>query len=119
MSTKWVLAMIITVTTAFGALPVYAQDSATEVHINLAHVDFADPAEVSKAYHDLKAQARDVCDTVASYDEVYSTAAERHCEVNAVSDAVRQVNRIELSQLDDLANRRKVHALSSLNAPGR
>ncbi len=89
------------------ASPVLADDTAaSEAHITLSHVDFTDPAAVRRAYDDLKTQARYVCDVAATYDHDYDYRAEKVCETNAVTNAVREINQVQLSRIDDEANGR-------------
>lgn len=116
---KFFLVLIVISAVAFDAPHVRAGDTAVEVHINFDHVDFSNPVEAQKAYNELKAQARYVCDMAATYDKDYDPAVERHCEANAVVDAVRRVNRVELSEVEGHANDRGAHELCLLNKSRR
>ena len=66
-----------------------------------AQVDFANPVAVRQFYDRLKIEARTVCDTAASYDHDYDAHPAKDCEHQAVADAVRQVDRPQLSELHD------------------
>ena len=101
------------------SIPAWADDSAAATaHVVVKPADLSDPAAARDVYRRLKVQARYVCDVAATYDRDYDTASERSCEARTVSDAVRRINQVELSRIDDQANGRGVHDLS-LNTTGR
>ncbi len=99
--------------------PAWADDTTVaEAHMSVPATGHADAAATAKLYRQLQMQARYVCDTAASYDHDYDTAREKACEAQAMSDALRQINRDDLSRLDDQAHGHAVRDLS-LNTSGR
>ena len=83
------------------AASAHAQDSrAADARVK-ARVDFDNPVQVRQFYDRLKTEARAVCDTAAGYDHDYDAHPARDCEHQALADAVRQVDRPQLSELHD------------------
>ena len=83
------------------ATGVQAQDSRVADTQVKAQVDFDNPVQVRQFYDRLKTEARTVCDTAASYDHDYNAHPAKDCEHQALADAVRQVDRPQLSELHD------------------
>ncbi len=79
--------------------PVYSRD-----------IDFNKPSQVRALYHRLQQVAHDVCQSDVS--DPMSREADKTCEAQAVSDAVRDINQPQLSRLDDESNGRTQSSLA-------
>lgn len=93
------LSLLLAVSTAF-ALPAAADDREPEQALVSARgVDFNSPAQVQRFYNRLNTAASAVCDdNTATRDQ--TTDAYKSCVRDAVSGAVRSLNKPLLSQLD-------------------
>ncbi len=102
---------------AFAADP--AADYATvQSRVYMPKVDFSDRDQVRAVYHRLTVEARYVCDQAATYANNYSPVEERKCEDEALADAVRDINRTQLSTLYD-EKRGQAPIELSVNSPRR
>ena len=116
---RTLLSATIVLAATLVCVPAWADDSgAVTARFVVKRADAGDEAGAREVYRRLKVEARYVCDTAASYDRDYNTSSERACEARTVSDAVRQIDKVELSRIDDQANGRAVHDLS-MNTTGR
>ncbi len=84
-------------TLALGATAAHAEDD-QGLHIRLDR-DLSAPGAAEKTYRNIQDAAHDACDTNGVRD-MATVSADRACYDRVVSDAVRQVNRPELSRLD-------------------
>ncbi len=97
-----------------------SDDSSASVRsdVKFPHVDFSDPAQVDAVYRRLKSEARYVCEEAATYAQNEAPSAQRACEADAMANAVHDINRPQLSRLDDRQNGRAPIELSQ-NSPQR
>jgi len=79
--------------------PVYSRD-----------IDFNKPSQVRTLYHRLQQVAHDVCQSDDS--DPMTREADRACEAQAVSDAVRDIDQPQLTRLDDAQNGRNASSLA-------
>jgi UrcA family protein len=79
--------------------PVYSRD-----------IDFNKPSQVRALYGRLQQVAHDVCQSDAQ--DPMSREADKACEAQAVSDAVRDINQPQLTRLDDEKNGRNASSLA-------
>ena len=85
---------------ALGAVAASAHDSeAPQLPLSYASVDFNDAGQVNRLYDEIKFTAREVCDSGAPVSAVGVRAADRACAATAVAQAVRDINRSQLTQL--------------------
>ncbi|WP_443747932.1 UrcA family protein [Asticcacaulis solisilvae] len=80
--------------------PVYSRD-----------IDFSKPAQVRTLYSRLQQVAYEVCRSEGERDP-QTLDADKACEAQAVTDAVRDINQPQLTQLDDQKNGRTNSALA-------
>ncbi len=91
---------------AFGAVAANAQDGeAPQLQLSYANVDFNDSAQVDRFYDQIKIAAREVCDSGAPVSAVGVKRLDRACKAKAVAQAVREINRPQLTQVAGLDNR--------------
>jgi UrcA family protein len=78
-----------------------ADDAATTVRaVPVAGIDFRDAAAVRQVYAQIQTAARTVCDSYAANSRV--TAADVACAEKAVAEAVRSVDRAQLTALHEV-----------------
>ena len=95
------LAIALTLSTAsLVAVAAHAEDrTPAQMQVSVDHVDFNNSAQVRDLYTKLDAAAQNVCDSDVVGDPM-TAMADKACERDAVSDAVRQINQPQLSALD-------------------
>lgn len=94
-----------------------ADDSASvRSDVKFPHVDFSDPSQVNAVYRRLKSEARYVCEEAATYAQNDAPSAQRACEADALANAVHDIDRPQLSRLDDQRNGKAPIELSQ-NSP--
>ncbi len=81
-----------------------AEDVAEQRPVYSRDIDFSKPSQVRNLYHRLEVVAHDVCQSDVS--DPLTKEADKACEAQAVTDAVRDVNQPQLTRLDDEKNGR-------------
>jgi UrcA family protein len=71
-----------------------------EIHIRTDATDFGNPKQVQSLYHRIQSAVHLACGSDEPYDNDAQSAQVRDCETQLTNDAVRRVNRPELSQVD-------------------
>ena len=90
----------------FASVAATAGDSeAPQLPLSYANVNFNNPAEVNRLYDQVKFTAREVCDSGAPVSAVNARAGERRCQASAVANAVRDIDRSQLTQLASVDQR--------------
>ncbi|MDV6330292.1 UrcA family protein [Asticcacaulis sp. 201] len=77
-----------------------------QISVSTNNVDLNDARQAKVFYGRLSQAAAEVCDTRTTGSMITHYRAERDCERQAVTDAVRQINAPQLSAMDDKVNNR-------------